>query len=933
MLKNIKNFSLVLVSALLLVMMGCTKSATSTHPRIYSTDAERAAFTHSLESVKWKSELVDRKKANVDKYIALCDEDPEWLVSRLQMNWKTKHSDVFLHGGDFAYSSGTAPVPTVRFSGTRDWASDYAMPSLEDITPYFDDERGMYLKHKKTGVKEWVHPSQVGHGIEGVNRRILSLVEDAALLYWITGEEKYAEFAAPVFFTYIDGMYYRNAPVDLDNSNQQRISGLATFEVIHEQAVVHLSVAYDFLYNYFNAQGKDLDHTVAVFQKWADQIIHNGIPDNNWNLFQARFLTYIALALDDDANYENGKGQQYYLDQVFNISTERQIALSESMLIYDQKTGIWPESPTYSMHVTTSFLETLTLLDNVTNADELKQYPIIDKAALASFQYLFPTGYCIGFGDSKHTLINTENFELILSNYKKYAKEGEHEIASVLKNIIDKGAYTRKCDNIFQLFFYADDLGVTSTSSWDDLYKKFTTPTFYAPNASWFVQRLGEGDNTTMIATVGSFGNHAHANGIAMELYANGYALGPEMGKGPSYWHPDHLRYYNQPEAHNTVVVDGISTYESMRSHHPFTLDNHFPAIQQPNDVFDEVSFSKVSFVEPKTMSDQQRLTAIINTESGSNYILDVFRSKKKEEGKQKHEYFYHNLGQSLELYDNDEKSLDLSATTELSTKKGDAKAYDYLSDKSSVRYSDDVTAIFSLQGEGIPEHLMKLWIKGDKGQEFFSVKSPKSNAINKVTAPKEMIGKELPTLIIRRNEQAWDKPFALVYNPYIKGNDKVLSDVEFKDKIGSQIINVTHTDGVEDAIITNTNENDITQTEGTYLKGLMSIVRKNKGEMKFIFVSGASRFMIDGWEILTESGPATVSIEKRGNEYIIQNDVPVLIRVPKDGEKIFDTIQYFDDGECVLKKKGHVHRKDPNQINFNLKEANNKVIISGAEI
>jgi hypothetical protein len=317
------------------------------HPRIYVTNGDKAKFLKTIDNVDWKKELVDKKVENLEKYLAYCEEDPTWLVSRLQMNWKTKHDKVFLNGGDFSHSEGSAPVPTVRYSGTRDWATDYRRPKLNDIKPYFDDPRGLYLEHKNTGKKEWIHPSEAGFAIEKVNQEIMQLVEDAAFLFWLTGKQKYAEFATPVFFTYINGMHHREAPIDLKNSNQQHISGLATFEVIHESIVISLVTAYDFLYNYFESENKDLSKTTSVFQKWGDQIIEKGIPDNNWNLFQARFLTYLALVLEGNDSYKNKKGREHYLDYTFNISTDRQIAVNESLLVYDYETGIWPESPVY----------------------------------------------------------------------------------------------------------------------------------------------------------------------------------------------------------------------------------------------------------------------------------------------------------------------------------------------------------------------------------------------------------------------------------------------------------------------------------------------------------------------------------------------------------------------------------------------------------
>ncbi|WP_152541664.1 hypothetical protein [Saccharicrinis fermentans] len=499
------------------------------HPRILNSDTSRDSFLKSLESVEWKKEYIERKKKDMEKYLDRCENDPEWLVSRLQMNWKTKHTNVYLKGGNFSHSDGEAPVPTVRFSGTRDWATDYQKLRLEEVSPYYDDERGYYLKHKETGKKEWVHPSKVGHMIEGINRSILSIAQDAAFLYWLTGDKKYAELASPVFFTYTEGMYYRNPPEVLDDSNQRFISGLATFEVIHEQAVVYLALTYDYLYHYFVQENKSLDHAQAVFQKWGDQIIQFGIPDNNWNLFQARFLMYIALVLEGDDHYDNGKGQQYYLKYTFDESTPRQIAIKDALLVYDQQTGIWPESPSYSMHVNTTLLEILTLLDNVTNANELVNYPMIEKAALACFQYLFPSGNNVGFGDSGHGTIPFENFELLISNYHKYGSISKEKLlSSLLQPYIQNGQYKRKVDNLFQLNFYVDELE-DSTAVRDLVYSGLMTPTFYAPNVSMFVQRMGKGDQATMVSTVGSYGNHAHTNGIAMELYANNYVLAPDM--------------------------------------------------------------------------------------------------------------------------------------------------------------------------------------------------------------------------------------------------------------------------------------------------------------------------------------------------------------------------------------------------------------------
>ena len=925
------------LAIILTIFIGFTQllAQSGKYPRIYTTDEAKLDFLESVKNVEWKRQFVEEKKSKLEKYLKLCREEPNWLVSRLQMNWKTKHSKVFLNGIKFSHSDGEAPVPTVRYSGSRDPATDYVFPKFEELEPYLDDVRGMHLINKKTAEMEWVHPSQTGYGIEGVNSNIMLLVQDAAFLYWLTGETKYAEFAEIIFFTYIEGMFYRDAPIDLTNSAQQRISGLSSFEVIHDKIVVSLAVTYDFLHSYFEAKNINLSHTISVFQKWADQIINNGIPDNNWNLLQARYVIYTALVLDENEKYSNGKGREYYLERIINNSSERQIAIKEAVLQYDQETGIWPESPGYSVHTTKSFLQILTLLDNFTNKNELSNYPIIEKSVLTSFQYLFPSGYMVAFGDSKHGTIPPENFELLISNYRKYKQKAkELMLTSLLSGLIEKGDYERERKDLFELFFYVDSLQQTELENVEESVSKLEWSTFYAPNVSLFIQRMATGDDAMMVSTVGSFGNHSHVNGIAIELFANNYVLGPDMSKGGSYWSPSYREYYSQFPAHNTVVVDGQSTYNRMRGYNPFTLDNYFPETGESTTSFDNVTFSKVSFVEPQTMSDQQRLTAQIKTESGKGYILDIFRSRKKNPTSQKHEYFYHNLGQTLEILDSADNIIDLNPSDELGSSHGDITAYDYLTEKESVKSDDDVKALFTLKSKKVPDNHMKIWIKGSENQKIFSVKSPKSDALIKGSAPLEMLGEKIPTLILRRNEEAWNNPFALVFNPYIDGLKNPIKYVKFSDiplNYETQKIEILHQDSItKDIIIANSSINDVTTENAFFQKGLLSIIRLSDTLMipKFIFLAGVYKFEYDGWQILSKNKAVTLSIELIDGELHIQNDKPIVLNVPIKEGFLADNLKIYENGKLVSEEKGFVSRNNSEQVEFLLGKPYNNAVI-----
>ena len=47
------------------------------------------------------------------------------------------------------------------------------------------------------------------------------------------------------------------------------------------------------------------------------------------------------------------------------------------------------------------------------------------------------------------------------------------------------------------------------------------------------------------------------------------------------------------------------------------------------------MTYATVSFLEPETQAEQQRTSAIVKTSDKGGYYIDVFRSRKKEGGRQ----------------------------------------------------------------------------------------------------------------------------------------------------------------------------------------------------------------------------------------------------------------------------------------------------------
>ena len=313
------------------------------HPRYLTNSNGKAETKKLIKEEPWAQEVFEKLKQRTDQY---ADRGPEWLTSRLQMYWKTHATEVYIKGEYYDHAGGEkAPVPTVMYTGARSHGTNYVRPKLDELKPYQEDVRGMYLVNGMLEGKpyEWVNISKTGNIIQSINVEILGIARDAAFLWWITEEKKYAELATSVFDTYMTGIYYRNVPEDLNHGHQQTLVGMSSFEVIHEGALDALVPLYDFLYDYLKVNKPDkMDIYAAAFKKWADNIIDNGVPHNNWNLIQARFIMNIGLILEDDNQYTDRKGREYYIDYVLNQSSIRQWSLSElADYGFDKNTGIW----------------------------------------------------------------------------------------------------------------------------------------------------------------------------------------------------------------------------------------------------------------------------------------------------------------------------------------------------------------------------------------------------------------------------------------------------------------------------------------------------------------------------------------------------------------------------------------------------------------
>ncbi|WP_216639021.1 hypothetical protein [Flammeovirga sp. SJP92] len=857
------------------------------YPRIFTAQTNKKELQQKIKKEQWAQELLSDLHDRIDVHVERHVNDPEWMVSRLQMNWKTKASNVYVNGINYSHSDGEAPVPTVKFDGSRNSTTVYGRPKLEDILPYMDDERGMYLpnRSKEGHPFEWTDRSETGTIISSINNEILKLGKESAFLYWLEGDVRYAQFAFDLFDVYMTGMSYRKEPIDLLNGHIQTLVGFSHFQVIHERSLETVSILYDFLHHYIENQSADkVELYDATLKRWMDQVIKNGVPQNNWNLHQANIILKATMVLGDDDDYEDQKGRQYYINYILNVTSTRQWSLSKFMNYgYDAENGIWNECPGYAQGVTKTLMEFITNFDNAFNVNLLPYAPVMEKAIKVLPQYTFPNGQTVGFGDTYYGPLETEAIENVIRLAQKYKNDlQEKEYTALLYSLSpDYGLHKskRKHKTDISSFFSAQPLVLNPKYKQGDL-EEYITPTFYAPNVSWHVQRIGKGTDGLMASLNASLGNHMHANGINLELYGKGFVQGADPGKGAGYLDPIYLEYYSQFPAHNTVMVDGISSYTEMLSNHAFDLLNEFPTSEQQNEYAPNVTFSNVYFLEPESRSDQNRLVSIIKTGETMGYYIDIFRSKKQKGGDKFHDYYYHNLGQSIKVMNSKNESLTLEPNDDFGFAGGHLYALDYIWNKQSIRTNKDYQVEWKIDfPQGKDDVFMNLWMKGTEGREVFTMDSPPCKSFRKKSGiPYEVSKAPYRTMVARQYGEAWNKPFVSVFEPFTSKEGKQIKTIQGIKNIPDTAVGlkIEHKSGRKDYVFSSY-EGQLIKAEGHTTDAEYALIGEEKNGDLILVTGNGTKLNSNEFSIKTKSKGNFV-LEVKNQVITLHNNVGITI-------------------------------------------------------
>lgn len=877
------------------------------HPRVLTTPDGKKETWALIQKETWAKEVFDGLKQRIDTYTQRTEKEPDWLLSRLAMYWKSHATDVYIKGENFDHAGGAkAPAPTVRYTGTRGTTATHGRPKLEDVVPYDDSDGNVTFCNNALPGRplEIVHPAKTGRNIESLNCEILGIARDAAFLYWMTGEKQYATLAANVFDTYMTGIYYRNIPVDLNHGHQQTLVGMTSFEVIHEDALHIIVPLYDFLYDYLKVNySAQMNIYADAFKKWADNIIANGVPHNNWDLLQAHYIMNVGLVLEDNKQYADGRGREYYIDYVLNQSSIRQWSLSKlANYGFDSQTGIWAECPGYSSVVINDYANFVNIFDRNLQYDLVKAMPILAKAVATTPQYLFPNRMICGFGDTHPTYLKSNFFIRMVQNAQMNGKKEQEKYFTALLKCLDPKAGQSMDEpqsvRVSVNSFFDEKPLVLDPSVQAGNLEAYVSPLFYAPNVSWLVQRNGMNPrHSLMISQNGSEGNHMHANGISMELYGKGYVLGPDAGIGLSlYSGLDYAEYYSQFPSHNTVCVDGISSYPVMKSNHAFDLQSCFPASAEPGKEFASVTYSNVAFREPESRADQTRMMSIVTTAADAGYYVDVFRSRKERGGDKMHDYFYHNLGQTLTLTAADGSDLNLQPTEELAFAGAHLYAYSYLYDKKMAATGKDVKATFRMTMKEGDDISMNLWMKGEPEREVFTALAPMTEGLSRTPGMPYNI-KEQPTLtfVARQHGEAWNRPFVAIYEPSSVKEPSSIRKVSYFDASEQTLtdfagICVENKSGRIDHIFSLSDCSKTVTYQDMQVRADYALVSNEYAENRTLFLGNGTLLKASGVNILADKA-TNVLLEKKNGEWYVTSSAPCTVVIGKKKVHVGTTV------------------------------------------
>ncbi len=640
---------------------------------------------------------------------------------------------------------------------------------------------------------------------------------NAAITYFITSDETYAQFAADILAYYCKKLAPKT-PATAYILNEHFTDGRTT--------TPYVALIYDFIYGYVNYSGTtvyDIDTKErrafdnAEAQKALKNIAGNILREDlkadvhgktvtNHPILTASGALYPILCVDDAVERER------LFDVFWNEGTFNQNSFSKTILPMYGSQGIWPESVSYS------FMSDVPKILNI--VDRLKPelnvatvYKNILVGSLIFPNLKNPNYSYVRYGDSKRYNEGSDNFYryVMAISERNGFDDLKVQAANTLQQYYNSlGGYKPELDNSIYAHSQSLDLfwGIPISDSINGVVD--FKPTVIVKHAGVALQRNFVEENNEAYGLNGIIGGahyvHSHCTGIAMELYGQGYVMAPNAGLPPSTAErqiPLHTDYFRLYAGNNTVIVNGTShgKQEGAWNSNSYLWQNTTVNIAaEPSHMQDPIStnFSfATQFLDDNVNNcDQQRTLSVIRTSPTTGYYLDVFRSKSLTKNNF-HDYIYHNLGDKMSITNNEGTPYSLTPTSKYDNDINDpvhSPGWRFFEEeKTTAMTSDEVKIRFDIDYDNKYMHLS---IPGGLDREYTAaIAPPTREALN------GYVNKNTQVLAIRQNGEAWNKPYITVLEPSANTTASVQSTQHLI--VGNMVVGVKVISKVGESIIT----------------------------------------------------------------------------------------------------------------------------------
>lgn len=745
----------------------------------------------------------------------------------------------------------------------------------------------------------------------------LQTAVDCGVLYFLTQEEQYARYAADVLHTFVSAIH--QMPLDTESHNA---GWVYTEDHLREAREIsaQLPIIYDFIQPWLLKDGRvydlgkrgevafDFDKAEDVFRGYAELAITRGGTGTNWPILEAASLVGNALALRDPTE------RAHYLKFFLEEDTRRQDALPTISAFYKEYGGSWPESFGYSQHVGEFLTYLFAVLSHHDPTSKLvDEYPQVMAALPEAYYFTYPGGEeTILHGDGHreyHPMIN--GYEMA---YHLGKRENRPELIEtfgpLIKHSVQSGDYRRfkppgrreypasPYREPTKLLWFEPEVATSAG--------EYPLPvTDEMPFAGITLQRnlspSGKAEDGLMGFVGGGAYVHGHATGMSMELFGRGFVLGGKGGR-KQYRTDIHENYYRITASNNTVIVNGATTsaggWVNLGQDRVKRLSVE-PALDAAP-VSPNYSFSTSAFhdtVGTAAEAYQERTLGIVRTTDSTGYYVDVFRSRSKLEP-QYHDYIYRNVGEGLRLT-SDGQPVSMTATPERFQAKAKTEwrrnrayrhpGWHFFDDvNTSGRMDESVRATFRAKKLTDEPVEMRAFIPGSEGRTYTSAQSPPFTE-----GPKGYRDKPAPTLVVRQEGEAWDRPFAVVYEPVSGGRNSVASvEAIWRERRcqGMVVKSNARAGGITQLVLTPADpEEEVALPDyDLRFRGRYAVITYSaKNELQSIYLGDGNSLSVGGYALRSSDGASLAASVLIGNgEPEVTTTAPLFLRWGSGAER-----------------------------------------------